>query len=111
MGALGLPGDLSSQSRFVRAAFTKLHAVPGGPGQFFRILDTVVQVEGCCRIDDGGMEHTLYASCCDTQNRIYYYTTKCNRRITGIAMDREELEGKALLRWPLLSKEDILLQN
>ena len=27
MGALGLPGDLSSMSRFVRAAFTKLNAV------------------------------------------------------------------------------------
>lgn len=27
MGALGLPGDLSSQSRFVRAAFTRAHSV------------------------------------------------------------------------------------
>ena len=111
MGAMGMPGDLSSQSRFVRAAFTRLHAVPGGPGQFFRILDTVVQVEGCCRTVDGGLEHTLYASCCDTQNRVYYYTTECNRRICGIAMDREKLDGKALIRWQLLAEEDILLQN
>ena len=29
MGALGLPGDLSSQSRFVRAAFVKMNAVSG----------------------------------------------------------------------------------
>ena len=27
MGALGLPGDLSSASRFVRAAFTRLHSL------------------------------------------------------------------------------------
>ena len=27
MGALGLPGDLSSQSRFIRVAFTKMHAI------------------------------------------------------------------------------------
>ena len=29
MGALGLPGDLSSQSRFIRAAFTKMNSVSG----------------------------------------------------------------------------------
>jgi len=27
MGAMGLPGDLSSQSRFIRAAFTRLNAI------------------------------------------------------------------------------------
>lgn len=27
MGALGLPGDLSSQSRFVRAAFVKANSL------------------------------------------------------------------------------------
>ena len=45
MGALGLPGDLSSGSRFVRAAFTKLHSVCGESeadcvGQFFHIMET-----------------------------------------------------------------------
>ena len=29
MGALGLPGDLSSASRFVRVAFTKANAFSG----------------------------------------------------------------------------------
>ena len=43
MGAMGLPGDLSSQSRFVRAAFVKMNALPGkteaeNVGQFFHIL-------------------------------------------------------------------------
>lgn len=27
MGAIGLPGDLSSQSRFIRAAFVKMNSV------------------------------------------------------------------------------------
>ena len=111
MGAMGLPGDLSSQSRFVRAAFTKLHAEPGGMGQFFRILDTVVQTKGCCRTPGGGYEHTIYASCCDQKNRLYAYTTAANRCITAIAMDREDREGEALVRWSLPTAEDILLQN
>lgn len=53
MGALGLPGDLSSASRFVRAAFTRLHSVSGegeadSVGQFFHILGAVEQQNGCC---------------------------------------------------------------
>ena len=51
MGALGLPGDLSSASRFVRAAFTRLHSVSGegeadSVGQFFHILGAVEQQNG-----------------------------------------------------------------
>ena len=111
MGAMGLPGDLSSQSRFVRASFTKLNALPGGREQFFHILDTVRQTRGCCRMADGAMEYTLYSSCCDMEDRIYCCTTWGSRRICGIDMNREDLSGKALRRWPLLTREDILLRN
>ena len=111
MGAMGLPGDLSSQSRFVRAAFMKLNAVPGDLDQFFRILDTVVQIKGCCRTRDGGYEHTLYSSCCQIEKGLYCYTTSGNRRITCIDMKREDLDGAGLIRWPLRLQDDILLQN
>lgn len=111
MGAVGLPGDLSSQSRFVRAAFTKLNAVPGGVGQVFRILGSVEQVRGCCRLPDGSMEHTLYTAVCDGERGIYYYTTCHNRQINGIAMERENMDGNALSRFPLSGSEAIRWQN
>lgn len=43
MGALGLPGDLSSASHFVRAAFVRQNSISGqteeeSVGQFFRIF-------------------------------------------------------------------------
>lgn len=113
-GAVGLPGDLSSQSRFVRAAFTKLHSLCGeaeGISQFFHILGAVEQVKGCCRLEDGSLEHTIYTSCCDADRGIYYYTTYCNRRITGIDMNLEDPDGSTLVRYPLATGEDILLQN
>ena len=113
-GAVGLPGDLSSPSRFVRAAFTKLHSMcddTEGISQFFHILGSVEQVKGCCRLEDGSLEHTIYTSCCDTARGIYYYTTYGNRRICGIDMNREDPEGNNLRRFPLRTKEDILLQN
>ena len=102
-----LPGDLSSPSRFRRAAFTKTHArAVDTVTDFLRILDTCTQVPGC-----NGEMATLYSSCCDPQNGIYCYTTCHSRRITGIAMDREDLNTTELIRFPLTTREDIHLQN
>ena len=55
MGALGLPGDLSSMSRFVRVAYTKLNAVcrdteAENVSQFFHILGAVEQQRGCFEV-------------------------------------------------------------
>ena len=114
MGAVGLPGDLSSPSRFVRAAFTALHSLcdeSEGISQFFHLLGSVEQVKGCCRLEDGSLEHTIYTSCCDTARGIYCYTTYGNRRITAIDMNLEDLGGNALIRWPLTTGEDIFIQN
>lgn len=111
-GAVGLPGDLSSPSRFVRAAFTSAHALPEeGPGQFFHIIGSVEQVRGCCRLADDSAAYTIYTSCCNASRGIYYYTTYGNRRITGIDMAREDRNGSTLVRYPLTTEEDILLQN
>ena len=116
MGALGLPGDLSSQSRFVRAAFARMNAVSGeseeeSVGQFFHILGTVEQTRGCCRCADGTYEMTLYTSCCNATRGIYYYTTYENHQITAVDLHRESLEGNALLQYPLIHREQIRIQN
>lgn len=116
MGALGLPGDLSSQSRFVRAAFTKLNALSGtseaeNVGQFFHILDTVSQTKGCCHLGGGEYEATIYTACCNASKGIYYYTTYENRRITAVDMRRELLDGSDLSRHRLIREEDIRMQN
>ena len=116
MGALGLPGDLSSGSRFVRAAFTKLHSVCGESeadcvGQFFHIMETVSQTRGCCEVAPGEFERTIYTSCWNAARGIYYYTTYGNRRITAVDLHREPLDSTALRRYPMLTAEDILVQN
>lgn len=116
MGAMGLPGDLSSQSRFVRAAFTKLNSLSGtseseSVSQFFHILGTVEQVKGCCWLGDGKCEVTLYTSCCNTDKGIYYYKTYNSHQITGINMHREKLEDRFLIRYPLIASEQIRMQN
>lgn len=103
MGGLGLPGDLSSSSRFVRAAFTKLNSVFGRTdneniAQFFHILNSVYQQNGCARVGDS-FEKTNYSSCIDTENGIYYYTTYANPTINAVSMTAENLECKELLTY------------
>ncbi len=116
MGMLGMPGDLSSASRFVRAAFTKLHSISGDTesesiSQFFHILGAVAQQRGCVHMGDGKYEITIYTSCCNTDRGIYYYTTYENSQITGVDMHRENLEGEKLIAYPLVTGQQIRMQN
>ncbi len=114
MGAIGLPGDLSSQSRFVRAAFTKLNSLCTEQecvSQFFHILDTVYQIRGCSRKEDGNCIMTQYTSCCNASKGVYYYTTYGNRRISAVELHSENPEGNQLLRFPLVMEEDIRFLN
>ncbi len=116
MGALGLPGDFSSQSRFVRVAFVKLNSVvPKGEaesvGQFFHIMDTVSQPAGCCELEEGVYEKTLYTCCCDAERGIYYYTTYNSRSINAVDMKFENLKSEELVVFELKDKERIFFQN
>lgn len=115
MGALGLPGDLSSVSRFVKATYIKMNSVSGDSelesvGQMFHILSSVEQQRGCV-IAEGKYEITVYTSCCNTDKGIYYYTTYDNRQITGIDMHKEDLEGTEIIQYPLIKEQQIRLQN
>ena len=115
MGGLGLPGDLSSSSRFIRAAFTMLNSVDDGSeegsvSQFFHILDAVAQQRGCCQVGDG-YEITQYSSCCNTSKGIYYYKTYDNSQITAIRMTDTNASGDTLLIFPLVTKQQIRYEN
>lgn len=116
MGGLGLPGDLSSQSRFIRVAFVKMNSVSGetegeSVSQLFHILGSVDQQRGCCDVGDGKFEITIYTACCNAEKGIYYYTTYENHQISGVDMHREDLEGRDLVRYPLVTGEQIRMQN
>lgn len=116
MGAIGLPGDLSSQSRFVRAAFVKMNSVSGSGeaesvSQFFHILNSVDQQRGCCDVGDEKYEITIYTSCCNTDKGIYYYTSYDNHQITAVDMYKENLDGDSLFRYELIKEEQIKRQN
>lgn len=115
MGALGMPGDLSSMSRFVRASFTKLNSVIpeteiDSIGQMFHILASVEQQAGSVKLGEK-FERTQYASCCDMDKGVYYYRTYDNNQITAVAMFNEDLGGEELITYKLVSTQQIRYQN
>lgn len=116
MGAIGLPGDLSSQSRFIRVSFVKMNSISSeaeneSVSQFFHILNSVDQQRGACQLDDGKYEITIYTSCCNATKGIYYYTTYDNHQISAVDMHKENLDGDTLVRYPLIKGEHINYQN
>ena len=115
LGGLGLPGDFSSMSRFVRAVFAKLSSYKeydevNSIGQFFHILSYVEQVLGCIKTEKGN-EFTIYSSCCDTDKGIYYYSTYQNRRICAVDMYKENLDSDSLIPYDLIKDQMVFYQN
>ena len=116
MGAIGLPGDLSSASRFAKVAFTKLNSVSGDSesesvSQFFHILGSVDQQKGCCEVSDGKYEITLYTSCCNADKGIYYYTTYNNHQICAVDMHKIDLDMAELTAYTPITEGKVLFQN
>ncbi|MBE6821432.1 MAG: choloylglycine hydrolase family protein [Ruminococcaceae bacterium] len=116
MGAMGMPGDLSSQSRFIRSAFANLNSVKyktedESVNQFFHTMNTVEQTKGCCILDNGKYEFTVYTSCCCADSGIYYYTTYGNRQISAVSLFKENIDGKNLIGYTLNTIQNIYLHN
>ncbi len=85
MGGLGLPGDLSSMSRFVRGDF-HIKNSPSGLGytHLFHLLYSVAMPRGSVIAPDGSEEYTQYTCCCDLEKNVYYYTEYDNLNVRSI---------------------------
>jgi len=116
MGAMGLPGDWSSQSRFVRASFAKMNSKckaseEESVSQFFHLLGTVEFPRGCVEMKKDVYEITVYSSCCNTNKGIYYYKTYENFSITAVDMHHENLDGTELICYPMKKLNHLIRQN
>ena len=116
MGALGLPGDASPASRFVRAAFCKWNTeLPSGEEasvtQFFHILDNVAMVAGTVRTPENKFDRTTYSCCINASRGIYYYKTYNNSQISAISMHKTDLDGCAPVVFEQVNRQQICYQN
>ena len=116
MGAIGLPGDNSPTSRFIRAVFNKFNSVcdkdeNSSVCQFFHILDSVSMVKGTVITKEGKNDITVYSCCINTTKGIYYYKTYTNNQITAVKMTDKEKNRKELSIYDLIEEEQIYYQN
>ena len=112
MGAVGLPGDYSSTSRFVRASFLRRFAdsaerEDGAVEQFLHLLGGVAVPKGCVKTPDGKDHFTRYRSAMDLKNIVYYYTTYFGSAITAISPHDIPLDSANLIRFPQTVKNGI----
>ncbi len=116
LGAVGLPGDVSSMSRFVRIVFGKENSVCQNDElssvcQFFHLLTSVAMVKGSCVTDEGTLDITGYSACINADRGLYYYTTYGNRRISCVDMQKTDLNADSIIRFPLILTQSIEYQN
>lgn len=114
MASIGLPGDLTSQGRFVRVAYTAHFSVASpdensSVNQFFHILESVWQTRGLCKINDK-YEITIYASCMNLNEGVYYYKTYDNPQVSAVYLKNENLNSSKLISYDL-AKQTIFKQN
>lgn len=98
-GGIGLPGDYSSSSRFVRAAFLRSSSIIGSEekavAEFFRILGSVAIPAGAVR-SDCGVEATQYSSCCDISEKIYYCLYRGSLSVAEKNLNEDNSKGRKL---------------
>ena len=116
LGALGLPGDVSSKSRFVRMTFLNKNSVKPScenesVGQFFHLLSSVERVKGAFENENGEFDITVYSACMNMDKGLYYYSTYGNRRITCVDMHSTDLQSDKISRFPLILEESIKIQK
>lgn len=116
MGAIGLPGDTSSPSRFVRAAFNKCNACCNDDefssvSQFFHILDSVAMIRGTTFTLAGKDDLTVYSCCINLDTATYYYKTYDGCEITAVKLGEKEKNSSSLTVFELNEAPHIRFEN
>ena len=99
-GALGLPGDWSSPSRFVKADFLRRNAEVSRCATqsecvecFFSLLGAISVPRGAVKESDGKPHFTHYSCCMDVQNAIYYCKTYGKTAVSVYPVSKRLTEG------------------
>lgn len=105
LDAVGLPGDYSSPSRFVKSAWLlnntpKLRSEQERVAHFFHLLSAVAPVYGSVFTAKNQPHYTLYSSCINADTGIYYYRRYTDLEIRAIRLTDYALDEKELFLLP-----------
>lgn len=100
LGNLGLPGDASSMSRFVRAAILREQADFRHDDvirQCFHLLDAVSVIRGTIRLPEGGEYCTRYRCCMEPQGMRYHYRKYADNACRTVQAAPSQMQGREIL--------------
>jgi choloylglycine hydrolase len=114
-GLLGLPGDFTPPSRFVRAVAFSQSAVPvrtarDGVLEAFHILNQFDIPKGAVRGTEQGRqtdEYTLWTSAADLANRRYHFHTYASRQIRMVDLSEVDLDATDVKTFSMAAVERI----
>ncbi len=123
-GGLGLPGDVTPPSRFIRTVFYKTYSVPEENieslvNEHFHILSSVEMIKGSVIVgktkDNKPIyDITLYSSCIDLNKMVYFYKTYWNSQINAVdmyALGDAWLNGDQIAVYPFIKQQSIKFLN
>ena len=111
-GTYGLPGDVTSPSRFIKTTFLKFNSVSSfeegnNVNQFFKILDNVSFVKGEAKTAEDRYEFTIYTSCVNINKLVFYYKTYNNSTINALDIKKLNLDIDSLYLYSLNDEPNI----
>ena len=113
---LGLPGDFTPPSRFVRAAAFSQSVLPSQTGneavlQAFHILNAFDIPKGAARENDkdehGNVlaDYTIWTSANDLKAKRFYFRSYENSQIRMVDLTKQKLDGKESVKWSMKGGE------
>lgn len=114
-GMLGLPGDFTPPSRFVRATFFSLNAVKSNSAtdgilQAFHILNNFDIPKGSIKQKKkttAGDEYTQWTSANDLKNKRFFFKTAENSQIRMVDLMKFDLDAKEIVAISMKGEEKI----
>ena len=99
-GTKGMPGGAGGVDRFIRLAYIRANTKEPentelGISQFFHMLDYVAAPKGSV-IEQENEDYTLYSSCMDLEEGIYYYKSYKSYGINAVNMHNVDLNSNEL---------------
>ena len=112
-GMLGLPGDFTPPSRFVRVFFFAASSLPQKDGEsavfhLFHILNNFDIPVGTVRSEENkisSFDRTEWTSACDLKSRYFYYRTETNSRIRVLKLMECNLDAKKIMKYKMADSE------
>lgn len=116
MGMIGLPGDATPVSRFVRTVFYKFNSITdedeeSSISQFFHILDAVYMIKGSVITKENHYDMTTYSSCMNASKGVYYFKTYYNNQINVVSLNEKNKNEDTLQIYELPKRQHIQYLN